>query len=99
MTNSYLSYRLENKNMGKRYERVWYMAMQEFLHVNRIQTGRLLQSTGFVTAEVWRRLNVDKVTGKSIKRPEYQKIRRKIKAGDSLIIPEMDRLGRKKKIF
>ena len=42
---------------------------------------------------------VDKSTGKNLNRPEYQKIRRKIKAGDSLIIPEVDRLGRKKKIF
>ena len=38
--------------MGKRYKR-WYTAMQEFLHVNKIQTGRLLQLTGFVTAWGW----------------------------------------------
>lgn len=38
--------------MGKRYKRL-YTAMQEFLHVNKIQTGRLLQLTGFVTAWGW----------------------------------------------
>ena len=60
-----------------------------------IAINRFCDSRGIAKVKVY----VDKVTGKSIKRPEYQKIRRKIKAGDSLIIPEMDRLGRKKKIF
>ena len=60
-----------------------------------IAINRFCDSRGIAKVKVY----VDKVTGKSIKRPEYQKIRRKIKAGDSLIIPEMDRLGRKKDIL
>lgn len=60
-----------------------------------IAINRFCDSRGIAKVKVY----VDKVTGKSIKRPEYQKIRRKIKAGDSLIIPEMDRLGRKKRYF
>lgn len=45
------------------------------------------------------KIYVDKITGKNLQRPEYMKLRRKIKAGDTLIIHELDRLGRKKKIF
>ena len=56
---------------------------------------RFCDSMGMANVKVY----VDKSTGKNLNRPEYQKIRRKIKAGDSLIIPEVDRLGRKKKIF
>lgn len=38
----------------------------------------------------------DKQTGKNFNRPEYQFIRGRIQAGDTLIITEMDRLGRNK---
>lgn len=45
------------------------------------------------------KLNVDKVysdklSGKDFQRPEYQKLRKKLKAGDLLIISSIDRLGR-----
>lgn len=40
---------------------------------------------------------IDKMTGKRFDRPEYLKLKRKIKKGDTLIIHELDRLGRKKK--
>lgn len=36
----------------------------------------------------------DKQTGKNFNRPEYQFIRNRIQTGDTLIITEMDRLGR-----
>lgn len=36
----------------------------------------------------------DKLSGKDFNRPEYQKLRRKIKAGDILVIKSIDRLGR-----
>lgn len=36
----------------------------------------------------------DKQTGKNFDRPEYQFIRNRIQFGDTLIITEMDRLGR-----
>lgn len=38
----------------------------------------------------------DKKTGKNFSRPEYQFIRGRIQPGDTLIITEMDRLGRNK---
>lgn len=38
----------------------------------------------------------DKQTGKNFNRPEYQFIRGRIQKGDTLIITEMDRLGRNK---
>lgn len=38
----------------------------------------------------------DKQTGKNFNRPEYQFIRGRIQSGDTLIITEMDRLGRNK---
>lgn len=38
----------------------------------------------------------DKQTGKNFNRPEYQFIRGRIQTGDTLIITEMDRLGRNK---
>ena len=38
----------------------------------------------------------DKQTGKNFNRPEYQFIRGRIQPGDTLIITEMDRLGRNK---
>ena len=38
----------------------------------------------------------DKQTGKNFNRPEYQFIRGRIQRGDTLIITEMDRLGRNK---
>lgn len=60
-----------------------------------IAINRFCDSMGMANVKVY----VDKSTGKNLNRPEYQKIRRKIKAGDSLIIPEVDRLGKKKKIF
>ncbi len=67
--------------MGKRYERVWYMAMQEFLeNKNRIgeiiAINRFCDSRGIAKVKVY----VDKVTGKSIKRPEYQKDKTKDKS-------------------
>lgn len=40
---------------------------------------------------------IDKMTGKRFDRPEYLKLKRKIKKGDTLILHELDRLGRKKK--
>lgn len=38
----------------------------------------------------------DKQTGKNFNRPEYQFLRKRIRPEDSLIIAELDRLGRKK---
>ena len=38
----------------------------------------------------------DKLTGKNFNRPEYMFIRNRIQSGDTLIITEMDRLGRNK---
>lgn len=38
----------------------------------------------------------DKQTGKNFNRPEYQFIRNRIQPGDTLILTEMDRLGRNK---
>lgn len=45
------------------------------------------------------KIYADKFTGKSFDRPEYMKLRRKLKQGDYLVVHELDRFGRKKKIF
>lgn len=39
---------------------------------------------------------IDKQSGKNFERSEYQKLKEKLRAGDTLIIKEMDRLGRNK---
>lgn len=36
----------------------------------------------------------DKMSGKNFNRPEYQKLRKKIKEGDILVVKSIDRLGR-----
>ena len=41
-----------------------------------------------------RRLYVDKISGKGFDRPEYNKLVRRLKAGDLLLIQSIDRLGR-----
>lgn len=41
----------------------------------------------------------DKQTGKNFKRPAYEELKRKLKPGDELIIKELDRLGRNKKMI
>ena len=37
---------------------------------------------------------LDKVSGRNFDRPQYQKLMRKIKSGDTLVIKSIDRLGR-----
>ena len=37
---------------------------------------------------------VDKQSGKDFARPQYRKLMRKIKAGDTLVVKSIDRLGR-----
>lgn len=41
----------------------------------------------------------DKQTGKNFKRPAYEALKKKLKPGDELIIKELDRLGRNKKMI
>lgn len=36
----------------------------------------------------------DKLSGKDFQRPHYQKLRRKLKKGDILVVKSIDRLGR-----
>ena len=36
----------------------------------------------------------DKLSGKDFNRPEYKKLKRKIKTGDVLVVKSIDRLGR-----
>ena len=38
----------------------------------------------------------DKASGKDFHRPEYEKLKAKLKSGDELIVKELDRLGRNK---
>ena len=40
----------------------------------------------------------DKQSGKTFKRPAYEELKKKLKPGDELIIKELDRLGRNKKM-
>lgn len=37
---------------------------------------------------------MDKLSGKDFNRPQYKKLMRKLRAGDSLVIKSIDRLGR-----
>lgn len=37
---------------------------------------------------------VDKMSGKDFNRPQYQKLKRRLKAGDVLVVKSIDRLGR-----
>lgn len=37
---------------------------------------------------------IDKISGKDFKRPQYQKLIRKVKKGDIIVIKSLDRLGR-----
>ena len=41
----------------------------------------------------------DKQTGKNFKRPAYEELKRGLRPGDELIIKELDRLGRNKKMI
>lgn len=41
----------------------------------------------------------DKQTGKNFKRPAYEELKRVLQPGDELIIKELDRLGRNKKLI
>ena len=41
-----------------------------------------------------RRIYLDKLSGKDFNRPQYQKLLRRLKAGDALVIKSIDRLGR-----
>lgn len=41
----------------------------------------------------------DKQSGKNFKRPAYEELKRKLQPGDELIIKELDRLGRNKKLI
>ncbi|CEN25457.1 resolvase [[Clostridium] sordellii] len=44
------------------------------------------------------RIYCDKATGKNFNRPEYIKLKDAIRAGDTLVVHEFDRLGRNKKL-
>lgn len=44
------------------------------------------------------RIYADKSTGKNFVRPEYQKLKDALRAGDILVVHEFDRLGRNKKL-
>ena len=41
-----------------------------------------------------KQIYIDKQSGKDFERPQYQKLMRKIKNGDTLVIKSIDRLGR-----
>ena len=49
-----------------------------------------LQEFGVVA----KRIYLDKLSGKDFERPQYQKMMKKLKAGDTLVIKSIDRLGR-----
>ena len=49
-----------------------------------------LQEYGINTKDIF----VDKMSGKDFERPKYQKMIKKIKPGDTLVIKSIDRLGR-----
>lgn len=44
------------------------------------------------------RIYADKATGKNFNRPEYNKLKDALRAGDTLVVHEFDRLGRNKKL-
>ena len=44
------------------------------------------------------RIYADKATGKNFNRPEYNKLKEVLRAGDTLVVHEFERLGRTKKL-
>ena len=44
------------------------------------------------------KIYADKATGKNFNRPEYTKLKEMLRAGDTLVVHEFDRLGRNKKL-
>lgn len=64
------------------------MATQEYLQKNSILIVRFIAIKKFCEDKNMTgvKIYVDKITGKNLQRPEYMKLRRKIKAGDTLII-------------
>ena len=44
------------------------------------------------------KIYADKATGKNFNRPEYSKLKEMLRAGDTLVVHEFDRLGRNKKL-
>ena len=49
-----------------------------------------LQEFGVVAKQIY----LDKLSGKDFERPQYQKMMKKLKLGDTLVIKSIDRLGR-----
>lgn len=49
-----------------------------------------LEKWGIISSNLY----CDKISGKDFNRPQYQKLRKKIKEGDVLVVKSIDRLGR-----
>lgn len=57
--------------------------------------GRQIEAlAAYVTAAD--RIRIDKASGKDFNRPEYQRLKKELRAGDELYIKSLDRLGRNK---
>lgn len=72
--------------------------MQNFYGYIRVSSVEQNEARQFIALEkfglVKKNIYCDKVSGKNFVRPQYQKLRKRLKAGDVLVVTSLDRLGR-----
>lgn len=72
--------------------------MQNFYGYSRVSTAEQNESRQLIALEKWgivrKNIYCDKLSGKDFNRPQYQRLRRRLKQGDVLVVSSIDRLGR-----
>ncbi|MEG0830575.1 MAG: recombinase family protein [Anaerovoracaceae bacterium] len=74
------------------------MGKQTFYGYMRVSSADQNHQRQEIQLEKWgivaKNIYADKLSGKNFNRPEYQKLRRKLRRGDVLVVKSIDRLGR-----
>lgn len=72
--------------------------MQNFYGYIRVSSAEQNESRQLIALEKWglvkKNIFCDKISGKDFNRPQYQRLRKKLKMGDVLVVTSIDRLGR-----
>lgn len=72
--------------------------MQNFYGYIRVSSAEQNEARQFIALEkfglVKKNIYCDKVSGKNFNRPQYQRLRKRLKLGDVLVVTSLDRLGR-----
>lgn len=72
--------------------------MQNFYGYIRVSSAEQNESRQLVALEKWglvkKNIFCDKLSGKDFNRPQYQRLRKRLKQGDVLVVTSIDRLGR-----